>query len=92
MKKSDLRNGSVVETRNGLRFLVVDDFMLLIGALWEFMTLHAYNNDLILKDGDGDDEFDIVRVNNYHQEGFINQALYQVLKEGKWTWERVEVK
>ena len=56
MKKSELKNSMVVETREGFRYLVIDDMLMRdFGCL----TLQDYYEDLI---HEGDECFDIVKV------------------------------
>lgn len=55
MKKSDLKNGMVVEIKGGLYFLIDDVFV----GIDEFMPLDRYTNELKLP---GDSEFDITKV------------------------------
>ena len=58
--KKDLKNGMYVETRMGNRYILIDDKMLRDEG---FLYLHAYNEDLTIKDRDAE-EFDIVKVFN----------------------------
>lgn len=48
MKKSDLKNRMVVETRNGNRFIVVDEYILNVNGRG-YMMLDSYSDDLMNK-------------------------------------------
>ena len=62
MKKSDLVNGSVVETRDGRRYLVVDETLLNLDMTGAFMHFNNYNEELKTKNGNL--FFDIIKINN----------------------------
>lgn len=68
MKKSDLKNRMIVETRNGNRFIVVDEYLLDVDGTG-FMDLSSYTDDLMNKsksiDSAGEKinrEYDIMKV------------------------------
>ena len=85
MKKSDLKNGMVVEVRNGKRFLIVND--LGIGKdsciyLDGFMGYNENLNDVI-----GDSTFDIIKI--YKTEGRTFKNLF-IDERLNLIWEREE--
>ena len=85
MKKSDLKNGMVVELRNGKRFLIVND--LGIGKdsciyLDGFMGYNENLNDVI-----GDSTFDIIKI--YKTEGRTFKNLFDN-ERLNLIWEREE--
>lgn len=87
MKKSDLKNGMVVELRNGKRFLIVND--LGIGKD-SFIILDGFSGyDENLYDFIGDSTFDITKiyktVGNTFKTLFDNEKLNLI-------WEREETK
>lgn len=59
MKKNDLQNRMVVETRLGNRYLVVDDWLLGVNGR-NFVPLEQYNDDLTNTDIGSD--YDIMKV------------------------------
>ncbi len=87
MKLSELKNGAVVELRNGDRCLKVDNTFLNLDSFGMFMKVNNYGEDLKIKNDDF--EWDIVKVNNdvENSNGYLNSALYGVFKRNKWTWE-----
>ena len=60
MKKSDLKNGMVVELRNGKRFLIVNDFGIGEGSCINLDGFMGYNENL--NDVSGFSEFDITKI------------------------------
>lgn len=95
MRKSDLKNGAIVETREGEKYILLKNTNIL-GAIDEafvniasgcYLNLHNFNEDLTnLYDKD----FDIMKVS---QEKYIGDTFRNhVLKydENNWTWEREE--
>lgn len=89
MKKSDLKNGAVVQSRNGDKYLKVDNTLLSLDDFGYYMGLDTYTNDLrfILNAS-----FDIVKVNNNikNSNEYKNNALVEVFEKDKWTWIRYE--
>lgn len=91
MKKSDLKNRMVVETRNGNRYLVVDDYLLAINGKG-FLFLSSYTDDLTNKDKLTTDpieekinrEFDIMKI-------YDRTTQWNYLKGIDLLWERKEV-
>lgn len=95
MNKKDLKTGSVVELRNGERYLVVGKTLLDLKELGYFIDLKRYDSQLEFVDGpNGPDEtYDIVKVNNRVDfiTGFCNDPLRMVYQEPEspiWNWER----
>ena len=92
MKKSDLKTGMFIETRNGGKYLVMLDpdceDMELINFNGGYMPLYYYNNELIFTE-QSLRGFDVVKV--YSVEGSIHRLLSD--KEHmkfKLVWEREE--
>ncbi len=86
MKLSELKNGAVVEIRNGERFLKVDNTFLDLNMNGLYMPADIYNENLRYP---RNSDYDIVAVNNSvkNNRGYLNGALYDVYKRNKWTWE-----
>ena len=96
MKKSDLKIGDVLQTRNGYKYFLVlnsewgccKDIMLNLNG--GFMPLEDYNENLLCKD---DNEFDIVKVcSNGIVPNFEGHVLNKKTGFEEWTWEREEDK
>ena len=87
MKKSDLKNGMVVELRNGKRFLIVNDLGIGKDSCIKLDGLLGYDENL--NDVSGDSEFDITKiyktVGNTFKTLFDNERLSLI-------WEREETK
>ena len=87
MKKSDLKNGMVVELRNGKRFLIVNDIGIGKDSCIKLDGLVGYNENL--NDVSGFSEFDITKiyktVGNTFKTLFDNERLSLI-------WEREEAK
>ena len=87
MRKSDLKNGMVVELRNGKRFLIVNDFGIGEDSCINLDGFMGYNENLY--DVIGYSEYDITKI--YKTEGntfnnlFDNERLSLI-------WEREETK
>ncbi len=85
MKKSDLKNGMVVELRNGKRFLIVNDFGIGKDSCINLDGFMGYNENL--NDASGFSEFDITKiyktVGNTFKTLFDNERLNLI-------WEREE--
>ena len=87
MKKSDLKNGMVVELRNGKRFLIVNDMGIGKDSCIKLNGLVGYDENLY--DINGDSTFDITKI--YISSGrtfnnlFDNERLSLI-------WEREETK
>ena len=85
MKKSDLKNGMVVELRNGKRFLIVNDLGIGEDSCIKLDGLVGYNENL--NDVSGFSEFDITKiyktVGNTFRTLFDNERLNLI-------WEREE--
>lgn len=82
MKKVNLMNGCIVETRNGDRYIKINDCLLdyKTGKYW---SLTSFDEDLT--NNYADSQYDIMRVMNQSigSLGYVNQ------KE-EWDWERAE--
>lgn len=91
--KEDIKNGAVVEVRNGGRYLKVDNTLLDLNMTGEFINIEHYKEDLtcLVKD------FDIIKVLN-PEENIVNikccnKALTAIKNNNfKWTWERKETR
>lgn len=94
MKKSDLRNGAIVELRNGDKYILLfdcnyprgkDDLLI---SLNDGCWLKISDYDEELKDCDMSD-FDIMKVaqSDYAGEDIINHIINH---NGEWTWIRGE--
>ena len=95
MKKSDLKNGAVVELRNGDKYILLlntyccdekDDYFISLrnGGYLEF---DDYDENL--ESEDGEKEYDIMKVcqNAYVGDNFRNHVIND---RDKWTWKRQE--
>lgn len=92
MNKKILKNGAVVEARNGLKYFKLDNALVRIGYNVGWLSLDEYNDDLTYSD---DKDFTIMKVDNDvdNAGGYKVAAIYRhfnILKENKWTWEREE--
>ena len=85
MTKSDLKNGMVVELRNGKRFLIVDD--LGIGKDSSINLDGFFGYDKNLYDVIGDSTFDITKI--YKTEGTTFKTLFDN-ERLSLIWEREE--
>lgn len=91
--KKDIKNGAVVELRNGQRYLKVDYTLLDINMTSEFINIEHYKDNLTTCV----EEFDIMKVLN-PEENILNvkccnKALSAIKNNNfKWTWEREEKK
>ena len=85
MTKSDLKNGMVVELRNGKRFLIVNDLGIGKDSCINLDGFFGYDENLY--DISGDSTFDITKI--YKTEGFTFKNLFD---NGKLSliWEREE--
>lgn len=87
MKKSDLKNGMVVELRNGKRFLIVNDIGIGKDSCIKLDGFFGYDENLY--DINGDSTFDITKI--YKTEGTTFKTLFD--KERlSLIWEREETK
>lgn len=91
--KEDIKNGAIVELRNGEHFIKIDSTLLKITMTGLYLPLKLYNNDLTYKNSD----FDIMRVLNPRENEFYKEACNKALFDFicynvKWTWERKEKK
>ncbi len=95
MKKNDLKNGAIVETRNGDKFILLfnccnygdkDDLLISLDD-GEYLNFDGYNENLKVCD-DGD--YDIMKVcqNKYVGDNIRSHILKQ--NEDNWTWIREE--
>ena len=88
--KSTLKNGSVVQTRDGdVGFVMDNTIWFIVGlAAGGKDSLDSYNDDLIHLDDTGfEGEWDIVKI--WHNcNGFSPNAINNMLKNRKPSWER----
>ena len=91
MTTSELKNGAVVETRNGNTLLKVDNTLLNINFLCGYMPLDAYTEDLKNAESNSPSkkDWDIMKVNNdvVNPKGYLTHALYDA-RLNSWTWVR----
>ena len=87
MKKSDLKNGMVVELRNGKRFLIVDDLGIGKDSCINLDGLFGYDENLY--DYSGDSTFDITKI--YISSGRTFKNLFDKDRLNL-IWEREEAK
>ena len=85
MKKSDLKNGMVVEIRNGKRFLIVNDFGIGEGSCINLDGFMGYNENLY--DISGFSEYDITKI--YKTVGHTFKTLFDN-ESLSLIWEREE--
>lgn len=101
MKKSDLRNGDIVKTREGNKYIVllnIEHFTKKEGLLINLMDgcylrLSGYKEDLTWYDEEAK-IFDIVSICafDYVGDNLRQHGLTQVTAGYEWTWERTEAK
>lgn len=96
MKKSELKNGAVVELRNGDKCIKIDNTLLVVhrqykNCIFGWLNIKEYQDDLIywrIKD------FDIMKVNNevMNEYGGCFKAINKTfnLSISKWEWVREE--
>lgn len=97
MKKSDLRTGDIVLTRDediyivlkGTRAFGATGNLIVSLKSGNYMKLDYYNDDL--KEKDGSSRLDIVKVCSH---GYVGDTIREhiIRKTNNWTWERQEVK
>ena len=99
MKKSDLKNGAVVELRNGEKCIKIDNILISPSAVnnkvqFTYLVLDSYEEDLTMKDK-RNTEYDIVKVNNnvnlvYNNTDYCFNAIIEMfnINANKWTWVR----
>ena len=85
MTKSDLKNGMVVELRNGKRFLIVNDLGIGKDSCINLDGFFGYDKNL--NDVSGFSEFDITKI--YKTEGFTFKNLFDN-ESLSLIWEREE--
>lgn len=103
MKKSDLKNGCIVELRNGSKGIKIDNILLIIREnsedMFGWLKLNDYNNDLIFSTI-ALDKYDIVKVDNdvtfncsnidYCAKAIKTHLSLVSTKVNKWSWKRQE--
>ena len=96
MNKSDLKNGAVVELRNGDKCIKIDNTLLVVlrqykNGIFGWLNIKDYQNDLICL---GIKDFDIMKVNNevMSECGDCIKAINRIFNLNKpiWTWIREE--
>lgn len=91
MKKSDLKNRMVVETRNGNRYMVVDNFLMRKDG---YLSLSDYNEDLTMEYTVADliscnvKELDIMKIYSPYKTLDIDNVFNTLIE----IWERDETK
>ena len=103
MNKSDLKNGAVVELRNGDKCIKIDNTLLIVREnnedMFSWLRLDAYNSDLTFASNELE-KYDIVKVDNdvtyiysgikYCERAIINHFNTLSTEVNKWTWKRQE--
>lgn len=86
MKKSDLKNGAIVEVRCGFQYILIDNKLINIKSRG-FLNFDNYNENLLDYD---DRDFDIIKV--CQEENIIDAFCEHIIRENDnyWTWERQE--
>lgn len=86
MKKSDLKNGAIVEVRYGFQYILIDNKLINIKSRG-FLNFDNYNENLLDCD---DRDFDIIKV--CQEENIIDTFCEHIIRENDnyWTWERQE--
>ena len=87
MTKSDLKNGEIVECRNGGRYLVVDD-ILISNTGW--LEMDSYKDNLTPKNGNS--EFDIMKLYAPSPYRIIPTLLKGSAGIEKAFWQKTEIK
>lgn len=102
MKKSDLRNGDIVKTRGGDKYIVLLNAGLYKGKTEDllinledgcYLSLSGYKKDLTWYDEEAKN-FDIVSICafDYVGDNLRQHGLTQITAGYKWTWERNKTK
>ncbi len=91
MKKELLVNGSVVELRNGLKYLYIDGTLLCVDSLGEAEDIDDYDEELISL---FDAQYDIMKIHVDPKSpvGLLSKSLRDVFWNDKWMWVRGEEK
>ena len=97
MKKSDLKNGCVVETRNGRKYIKIDNTLVCFEIIDNKITPYCWLDLRLFKENLTSVEnkkFDIMKVHNDVETlGNCYLAVYDVYKSKTcyaWTWVRKE--
>ena len=83
MKKSEIKNGAILKTRNGMCWFKVDNTLLEVdvetGVGYDYMPWDKYDKDMKYCDSD----YDVVGVDNNvdNERGYCNHALANFLRE-----------
>ena len=85
MKKSDLKNGDIVELRDGGKYILIEDILIGIGGGW--LSLQSYNENM-REDKYIMPEYDITKV----FQGEIYEIGEAITEKPIWTWIRDEKK
>lgn len=84
MKKSEIKNGAILKTRNGMCWFKVDNTLLevdfRVGVGFDYMPWDAYDKDMKYPK---DPDYDVVGVDNNveNERGYCNHALAKFLHE-----------
>ena len=83
MKKSEIKNGAILKTKNGMCWFKIDDTLLEVtvqtGVGYNYMPWDKYDEDMKYRNPD----YDVIGVDNNVNNGreSCNKALYNFLKE-----------
>lgn len=92
MKKSDLKNGAIVQIRNGNTYMKVDNTLFNINDVGVYLELDRYNDNLFYNSKRGKC-LDIMKVDNdvLFSDFTIAKALVCYKADDiEWTWKREE--
>ena len=86
MKLSELKDGAVVELRNGWQYMKVGDTLMHCPTDDKFLLLSDYDENMHYRK---DERRDIVKYNNLveKESGGITNAITQVKYHDEWEWE-----
>ena len=91
MKKSDLKNGAIVQTKWGDKYIKIDNVFLSLKMNGDYLDVRAYTDDLryIYSEDNQNAQYDIMKINNNVSpyNNCASKALVEALKD-IWTWDR----
>lgn len=87
MKKSDLKNGAIVKTRNGFKYILINKRFINI-KFKGFLPIGEYSEDLTMPEDEK--QWDVMKVcqTNFEHVDFSDHVLDK--NPNHWTWEREE--